>query len=136
MIPEHDNYFGTPMEREMSVGQLVTWQVGSEDDGKTISDLDAIAQSVYAILRTPRYGFPIYSGNHGLYTADLIGQPKRYILAVLKSRIAEALLMDNRIKAVDGFYIDRFRSVGHTLSIGYTIHTVAGILEGREEVNV
>lgn len=113
-----------------------TWRTFFDDSGERIDGLEAIAQSIYAILRTERYKYPIYSGNHGLYTADLIGQSKRYILAVLKDRITEALLMDDRITAVDGFYIDPYRSKGHILSIGYTIHTVIGNLEGKEELNV
>ncbi len=135
MIPQHDNYTGTPVERDFGLKSFDTWKT-IDGAGENITELDAIAQTIYSILRTERYNYPIYSGKYGLYTADLIGQPKRYILAVLKERITEALLMDNRITAIDGFYIDTFRSKGHVLSIGYTIHTVVGDLKGSEELYV
>ena len=137
MIPEHDNYIETPPTRENSAPEgLSSWRLHLADDGQRIDELEAIAQSVYAILRTERYAFPVYSHSHGLYTADLVGQSKRYIFPILKSRITEALLMDDRILAVEDFYIDPYQSVGRTLAIGYKIRTIAGDLEGSEELSV
>lgn len=135
MIPEHDNYTETPESRDLGVYSFDTWKV-LEGQGERITDLEAIAQSIYTILRTRRYGFPIYSGNHGLYIDDLVGESKAYVFTVLKSRIEEALLMDNRITAVDGFYIDKEKSVGHVLVIGYTVHTIVGTLERKGAFNV
>ena len=44
--------------------------------------------------------------------------------------------MDDRILAVEDFYIDPYQSVGRTLAIGYKIRTIAGDLEGSEELSV
>ncbi|MFM9413348.1 DUF2634 domain-containing protein [Peptococcus simiae] len=99
------------------------------------AEVQAVEQAVYTTLRTERYKHVIYSDSHGLEIADLIGQPRRLIYAALCRRIPEALLMDDRITGVDGFYLDEQASQGHDLAIGFTVHTKYGSLDGREVIS-
>ena len=68
-----------------------------------VDDLDAIEQTIYFILGTERYQFPIYSWNYGVELIDLFGKPMPYVKAELPERIKEALTMDERISDVIDF---------------------------------
>ncbi len=94
-------------------------------------DREAMCQAIYKILLTERYGYVIYSGNYGIETLDLYGQPVSYVCPELKRRITEALTWDERVKSVDGFSFD-FGQKG-TIHVTFTVHTVFGdIVAGRE----
>lgn len=67
----------------------------------------ALMQAVYKILSTERYGYVIYDRGYGIELNDLIGKPYIYAAAVLKGRIEEALLWDERIEAIEDFSLNR-----------------------------
>ena len=67
--------------------------------------LKALEQSIYHILSTQRYEYVIYDRDYGIELKDLIGKSPTYVCAVIKGRIEEALLYDNRIKSVENFEI-------------------------------
>ena len=86
---------------------------------------------IHKILLTESYGHVIYSGNYGIETLDLYGQPVSYVCPELKRRVTEALTWDERVKSVDGFTFD-FGQKG-TIHVTFTVHTVFGdIVAGRE----
>lgn len=78
------------------------------------SDVIALQQTIYFILGTERYQFPIYSWDYGVELADLFGRPIKYVKPELKRRITEALLQDNRITDVTDFEFEEGRNTLHT----------------------
>ena len=98
-----------------------------------LDDLDAVEQSVYLILGTERYKFPIYSWDYGIELADLFGKPMPFVMAELPERIKEALTVDERISNVTDF---EFRQNGKKLEVSFTVVTDAGNLETALEVEV
>ena len=95
--------------------------------------LDAVEQSVYLILGTERYKFPIYSWDYGVELADLFGKPMPFVMAELPERIKEALTVDERISNVTDF---EFTQNGKKLEVSFTVVTDAGNLETALEVEV
>lgn len=98
-----------------------------------LDDLDAVEQSVYLILGTERYKFPIYSWDYGVELADLFGKPMPFVMAELPERIKEALMVDERISNVTDF---EFTQNGKKLEVSFTVVTDAGNLETALEVEV
>lgn len=96
-------------------------------------EADAMLQAVYLILSVERYQYPIYSFNYGVELADLIGQPKDYVMSEVKRRITEALTQDDRINSVDGW---EFESTKKALVVTFTVHSIYGDIETKKEVDV
>jgi len=94
---------------------------------------EAMKQAIYLILFTERYTYPIYSWNYGVELADLFGKPTTYALPEIKRRVAEALLMDDRIEDVDGWQFAVNRQKVHA---AFTVHTVFGEVDMEMEVNI
>ena len=87
--------------------------------GKT-DGLDALRQTIYCILNTERYRYPIYSWNYGVELEGLFGRPVSYVKSELK-----------RVIKVDGFV---FEEQGKRLSVTFQVHSRQGILEIKKEV--
>lgn len=96
-------------------------------------EADAMLQAVYLILSVERYAYPIYSYNYGVELADLIGQPKDYVMGEVKRRITEALTQDDRIESVDGW---EFETTKKSVIVRFTVHTIYGNIETKKEVDV
>lgn len=92
--------------------------VGSKIDG-----LAALRQSLYLMLSTEADQYIIYPYTYGIKTLDLIGQPNHYVLAVLPSRIKEALLTDDRVTDVTDFEFSMNRG---KVNCRFVIHTIYG----------
>lgn len=103
--------------------------IAGKCDGK-----EGLKQAVYKILSTERYENVIYSRNYGVELKDLFGQPVKTVIALIESRIKEALLQDDRITDVDGFIFDT--SQKHKVSVTFTIHSELGDFEVLKEVIV
>lgn len=138
LLPEIGMTFDTLASYEFKPNGSKTWNLflRGEDPVKEIDELESVAQSVYTTLRTERYKYPIYSRAHGLYIGDLIGMQRRYVYITLKSRIPEALKVDDRIIDVTDFYMDKEKSRGHDLYIGFTVKTRFGDIKGGDTFNV
>lgn len=99
----------------------LTW--GFELDGNRCygkkDKVDAIIQSIFCILGTEKGAYIIYPASYGLQMDDLYGKPAPYMYAVLCDRIREALLMDDRIMAVDGF---SYQASGDVMTIRFSVH--------------
>lgn len=98
-----------------------------------VDNLPSVEQSVYLILGTERYKYPIYSWDYGIELIDLFGKPIPYIIAVLPRRIKEALMVDNRISDVVDFNFDK---KGSKLAVSFTVITNQGSFSTDLEVNV
>ena len=96
-------------------------------------EADAMLQAVYLILSVERYQYPIYSYNYGVELADLIGQPKDYVMSEAKRRITEALTQDDRIESVDEW---AFETTKNSVIVTFVVHTVFGDIETTKGVAV
>ena len=96
--------------------------------------LEAMKQAIYKILLTERYRYMIYSGNYGIETLDLFGEPISYVCPELERRITEALAQDDRIESVSDFEFD-VASRG-TVHVCFTVHTVFGDVAAEREVDI
>ena len=96
-------------------------------------EADAMLQAVYLILSVERYQYPIYSYNYGVELADLIGQPKDYVMSEAKRRITEALTQADRIESVDEW---AFETTKKSVIVTFVVHTIFGDIETTKEVAV
>ena len=83
----------------------LTYRVQREKEivSGTVDELEAMKQAVFKILFTERYQYEIYNWEYGMELKDLFGRAKSYVIPEIKKRIEEALLADDRIKAVTDF---------------------------------
>jgi phage baseplate assembly protein W len=98
-----------------------------------VDGLAAVKQSVFKILETERYNYPIYTWNHGVELIELIGEQPSFAYPEVKRRITEALIQDERISGVDEF---TFTSVQGAVNVKFTVHTTEGEIEMEKVVNV
>lgn len=118
--------------RQPSLTYKVDYEIDSQIRGYC-DDIRAMEQAVYKIINTERYAYLIYSWNYGIELADLFGQPIPYVYAELQRRFEEALLADDRIKAVRNF---DFSHVGGDVRMTFDVVTNIGVLKGiTKEVN-
>ena len=100
--------------------------------GKT-DGLTAMQQAVYKILQTERYDELIYSFRYGVELKNFIGQPIAVVCARVEARIREALLCDDRVKAVKDFSYERNRE---SLMVYFTVETTEGNFTVEKEVRI
>lgn len=111
---------------EETVAPSLTWDF----EGRPIDGIEAIKQTIYCILHTDRYYWPIFSYDYGSELLELIGQPMDYVQAEAERLIKEALLQDDRITDVVNF---AFEPKARSLAIKFEVQTVLGdIMEGVE----
>ncbi len=89
----------------------------------TCEDLEELRQTIFCILNTERYQYPVYSWNYGIDLMDLYGKPMDYVMSELQRRITEALTQDDRIEAVDNF---EFETAGKRILAVFSVHTIFG----------
>lgn len=95
--------------------------------------LEALAQTVFHILSVERYRYNIYSQNYGVELEGLIGQTADYVKTEAKRRIADALMQDDRITAVENW---SFQNSGKNLMITFIVRSVYGELQITKELDV
>lgn len=86
-----------------------------------IDGTEAIRQAVIKILNTERYENEIYSWDYGIELQDLHGQPIIYCMSEIKTRITEALLVDDRIESIENFDVERMGK--RTLTVRFKVIT-------------
>ena len=96
--------------------------------------LAVMTQVVYKRLATERYQHIIYSWNYGIELQDLFGEPMSYVIPEVERRIKEALLIDERIEAVDSFEFDT--SKRNELVVKFTVHTIFGDIDAKKQIEV
>ena len=99
----------------------------------TVDELEAVKQAAYLILNIERYQYLIYDWSYGVELQDLIGQEKSFVLPELERRIAEALMQDTRITAVNNFSFETKRK---SVTAFFVIETIYGNLEAEKEVRI
>lgn len=111
MIPKNnkdltDVLIGEDIEVFIEPSKTFRMDIYKERINGFIDEKKAVEQAIYKILNTERYKYIIYDWNYGVELADLFGKPTPFIHSILKIRIEEALLEDNRIKEVYDFYFE------------------------------
>ena len=98
-----------------------------------VDDIEAIKQAIYLILNTERYEYLIYSRAYGIELLDLFGKDSRYVVAVLPTRIKEALTQDDRINDVTDF---EFEVNKNKVFVKFTAVTEYAEIQSELEVNI
>ena len=107
-----------------------TYRLKSTEVKGYCDGLEALRQSIYCILSTDRYDYIIYSRNYGIEIKDLIGKPISYVCAVIKGRIEEALLIDDRIESVTDFVITKGKG---SVLVAFTVVSSMGDVKIEKE---
>lgn len=135
MLPSYDTDLIDALgsERIPTLTYAVDWKnkriVGNTDE------LEAMEQAVRLILETERYDWDIYSWNYGTELKRMLGKPLPVVQAILADKIADALLVDDRIMEIKDF--DFERSGKDSLVVKFKVVTIFGDLKGQEvEVDV
>ena len=133
MIPTINENEGLTPDFEEVIGPSKNYRLLTDKERIIgfVDDIEAIKQAIYLILSTERYDHVIYSFNGGVEFKDLIGKPVSYVATEAKKRIAEALLQDDRITAVDSFDVKINKN---NLHVTYVAHTIFGEIESEKEV--
>jgi hypothetical protein len=106
----------------------------SNDKIQGYSDkIEALQQSIYKMLDTKKYEYPIYSFDYGIELESLIGKDQIYVKSELKRRITDCLLLDDRIQSVGNFV---FVSSGDSLLCTFDVVSIYGELSINKEVAV
>lgn len=98
-----------------------------------LDGLEAVKQAVYKILQTERYKYVIYDWNYGVELEDLFGKAVSFVIPELQRRITEALLADDRIKAVTDF---SFQTEKNSVTVVFRVQTLWGDLEAERTVEI
>jgi hypothetical protein len=96
------------------------------EDGRVIDGLEALEQSIFCILQTERFEWPIYSWDYGIETLDLYGKDPDWARVEVERRITEALMQDDRISGVSDF---NFNQQKKKLSVSFLVESVFGETE-------
>ena len=95
-----------------------------------IEGIEAVRQSVYLILMTPRYEHMIYSFHYGSEADRLIGFDKNYVRSEIKRLVKDAVMQDDRVKGVENF---EYRDKAGSFFISFDVMTAFGVVtEGLE----
>lgn len=110
-----------------------TFQLHDENIKGFVDDLQAVKQAIYLILNTQRYAYLIYNWDYGIEFDDLIGSEKNYAIVQLQNRITDALLQDDRIKAVVDF---EFETKQKSITAYFVVKTIFGDIETQKMVSI
>lgn len=135
MIPTGDSYDDSDVDMtedmEESVIPTKTYRINAESKSIQgfVDAADALQQAIYKIIRTEVETYPIYSDSYGVYIEDLIGENPAYATAMVKHRLEEAILMDDRFATVT---FDNESYTDGKLSLDITV----GIADDSEAINL
>lgn len=133
MIPSTAGFLNRDFEIEEKPSFTYKMQMEDKAVRGHADGLDAVRQAIYKTVMTERYQYIMYSWNYGIELTDLFGEPVTYVCPELKRRIAEALLLDDRITGVDSFEFDfPQRGIVH---VTFIVHTIFGDVQAEREVN-
>lgn len=128
---------GTAVEVETPASQssrtyAVNWQTGRVSG--TVDGMDALKQAIYKALQTERFAHLIYSWNYGFEANRLIGQSAAFLRSEIQRLVTEALLVDDRITAVEDFKISITGK--RQAAVEFTVVSVFGETEIETEVTI
>lgn len=134
MIPSTSGFLEQDFEIKEQPSKTYRMDLNGDSVRGFCDGLEAVRQAIFRILNTERYQYVIYSGNYGMETLDLYGQPVTWVCPELERRITEALTVDSRITAVTDFEYET--DTKKVLHASFTVHTVYGDLSAEKEVNI
>ena len=134
MIPSTSGFLEQDFEIEEQPSKTYRMDLNGDSVRGFCDGLEAVRQAIFRILNTERYQYVIYSGNYGMETLDLYGQPVTWVCPELERRITESLTVDSRITAVTDFEYET--DTKKILHASFTVHTVYGDLSAEKEVNI
>lgn len=95
---------------------------------------EALAQAILLILSTERYRWLIHSWDYGVELASLIGKDVEYCIPEIERRVREALLQDDRVRAVENFSFSQ--PAKRKILVSFTVETVYGKIDAEQEVEI
>ena len=110
-----------------------TYKIADNKIQGDIDGLEALKQSVYKVLNTEQYEYPIYSFDYGIELENLSGKDIVYVKSELQRRISECLLEDERIEAVDNF---AFSNSGDQILCTFDVSSIYGTTTIEKAVTV
>ena len=113
--------------------QNKTYQLSETKIEGFVDELAALKQTIYKVLSTERYEYPIYSFGYGVAWKQLIGEDPPYVRAEMKRMIQETLLRDSRILDVDGF---EFEFSGDACHCTFQVQSIYGEVEIEKEAEI
>ncbi len=130
MLPENDIFLS-----DRSGGRQAnrTFKIDFEKkrlDGMT-DGIDALSQTVYAILMTPRYAYTIFSHNYGTDYNNLPNGEYIKKIAAIKSAVTDSLMIDDRILSVQDF---EFTKKEHSIFVKFSVKSIFGDAVFEKEV--
>lgn len=96
-----------------------------------IDGLIALQQHILLTLSIEADQHIIYPYTYGIKTLDLIGKPRHYVMAVIKERIEDALLDDDRITGISDFQFEIHRN---KIGVKFVVHSIYGDVEEETAV--
>lgn len=107
-----------------------TWRIDFEQKrfAGFVDGLEAVLQSAYLTLKTPKHQHVIYPWRYGSELHSLIGKDQDYALSEAKRMIQSALSADPRITAVKDFFVQDG-------VLFFTIETIYGSCKMNTEVS-
>lgn len=130
MIPTNDL---DNLEIVEEIDTTRTYKIIEDSLSGYIDNLEALKQSIYKVLSTEKYTYPIYSFDYGIELESLIGKDPNYVKIELKRRIEECLLEDERIEGVSDF---EFTQDGDCLYCSFNVVSIYGEISITEEVDI
>ncbi|MEG6521145.1 DUF2634 domain-containing protein [Desulfotomaculum sp. 1211_IL3151] len=105
MIPKNGTLANQAINIEQQPSRTYKVDFEAKRTAGMTDDLDAVKQAVFKLLQTEKDHYLIYSSNYGIELNGLIGRDRIFVQSELKRRIQEALLQDDRIKAIEDVQI-------------------------------
>lgn len=131
MIPRQDkigDLLTEGIEEEILPSLTHKMHIEEESIGGFVDDREALKQAIYKEINTEPDVYPIYN-YYGVKKEDLFGKPKPYAFVEISRRIEEALILDDRILKVYGFFYHKDRSTGSKLVFAFKVDSIFGELE-------
>ena len=100
--------------------------------GGFVDSVDAMTQAYYKLFNTERFAYEIYTTNFGIELERLIGEDTDFVIAVLETRIRDAIFADDRTVALQRFSV--VQTSRDTLQVDAAISTTQGEIQMRKEL--
>jgi hypothetical protein len=133
LIPEYTTIYSDELQIETMPSNTYKINFQTRRTGKMIDSLEAVDQAINIILDTNRYEeliYPDWFGNE-LYT--LVGKERFYVESEAARMIKEALMVDDRIIAINNFVILDGEERDE-LIIRFTVITIFGEIEKEKNI--
>ncbi|MEF9952191.1 MAG: DUF2634 domain-containing protein [Clostridium sp.] len=94
-------------------------------------NIKALKQSIYLMLNTERYVYPIFSDDYGVEFKNIIGHEREIAQSECKRIIKETLQQDRRIDDVDEFI---FNCKEDYMKVSFLVSSIYGEFKVEAEV--